>query len=97
MSSIGKFPVVKQIGLCNISSPPVPARPEPPPGDSVLSLFVAGWRNRHKSRQALAALSDGETCHLSETGRRIRREESAKGGALPRSRPDLDSNSEPAF
>ena len=97
MSSIGKFPVVKQIGLCNISSPPVPARPEPLPGDSVLSLLVVWWRNRHKTRKALTALGNDEICHLSETGRRIRREESAKGGALPRSRPDLDSNSEPAF
>jgi uncharacterized protein YjiS (DUF1127 family) len=39
------------------------------------SKLARWWRNRDKSRHALAALDDDQLSHLSDIGRQIRRDE----------------------
>ena len=60
--------------------PAAPPRPvsthiEETPRPTVFSRILHWWRNRDKSRRALAKLEDSEIGNLSELGRKLRLEE----------------------
>jgi hypothetical protein len=52
---------------------------------AAVSAALRRWRAKDESLRALAALDDDDLCHLSETGRRLRR--SARWQYQPLNRP----------